>query len=555
MDQNDRLADIVAQWLAEVDRLDRWQRERALSDACHALALERMRGALRALAARQQAVPAETPGEPMRASDAQAQRIDQRLHGQRDARPTGFNETCLKRDGLLRLSVWRALRCWQESMAGAAAQDDAFDALLLRVAGTVSDVPPGIAPALTYACSASALAFFNEALRGALRRLGGAYPQARQALLDLADLPPFDDTGVAVQRWGRAWTAAVFGVYVDWLKQRSNARIDGAMADVWGAGAGTVRFKAPAGLAVLPTRERCMHIDLWTGLVPAQLLAHDAARFQRQADGTAWHRVRLAMHDLGERDLRQRGGTAVHTLFRGLGVEMIYQAVFADAVERTLPPPTEDAAMPAHAPKPTAPAGAPLLAWLGAGQQPNIRLLQRWQPWPTPLLGPNADRRADPAPAGAAAMTPAQQRVFDAWLQSQRVDPDAAHAVQAADLHWRGAVPGTGFRDEQGLPLVNLGQAALWAAAGADAQWLDVAFVVRSHGRWHPLPLLLHDVAVDGGLHTRLLADPAAASSPALDLDRIADALGDPARCFWSVHRGGLGAFVLGAVDLERDAA
>ena len=440
-------------------------------------------------------------------------------------------------------------------MAGAAARDDPFGALLLRVAGTVNEVPPGIAPALTYACSASAIAFFNEDLRSALRRLGDAYPSARQPLTDLADLPPFDDSGVAVQRWGRAWTVAVFGVYLDWLKQRSNARIDSAMVDVWGAGAGTVRFKAPARLAVLPTRERSMRIDLWTGLVPAQLLAHDPARFERQAEGAAWHRVRLAMHDLGERDLRQRGGQAVHTLFRGLGVEMIYQAVFADAVECALPPRVKDATMPVDAPKRTAPAGAPLPSWLGAGQQPNVRLLQRWQPWPTPLLGPNADRRTDPAPAASETMTPAQQRVFDAWLQSQRVDPGAAHAVPAADLHWRSAAAGAGFRDEQGLPLVNLGQAALWDAAGADAQWLDVAFVVRSQGRWHPLPLLLHDVAVDGTLHTRLLADPAAASSPALDLDSIAVALGDPARCFWSVHRVGLGAFVLGAVDLGRDAA
>ncbi len=517
MVQGHSVAAAVAPWQATLARLSARPPKGAAEfpDTCRALG-----DALAALAQGREAVPAELP------ADDGPPALDGWLR--HAARPTGFNDVRRRREALLRLGVWQALESLRDALAGQA--EDALGALQCWMGRPELDVPPGLGPALDYAGSPAALRFFDRELRAALERLAQRHDAEGTAFARLAQAVPYEPTAAAAHGWSRAWSAAVAAVYADWLRQGAQGSIERAMQGLWQDDA--VRFRAPSGLVVLPTRERSMHIDLWTDLVLAQALEHRSARFERAAE--RWYRVAVAMHDLGERDRGSRARGGVRTLYRGIGVEMLYQAVFAGRVAAALAQDPE--------PAPVSRRPAPVVVDLPLpkpGQRANLELVLRWHE------GPEGTRFE-----GAAAAPPLddlQRHLFEAWRRERSGGEDAAAALPAAQLDWRAAGPDDRFADEEGRALPALGHGALWRAAGSGCDWLDVALLVHdpAHG-WRPQPVVLHEEAIGGELRTWLLLAPGAGASDAGAL-RAALAV----RACWAARRAGVGVFVMAGVALD----
>lgn len=492
--------------------------------AAAAASLPVLHDALAALASGLEAVPAEL------AAPQPATPLDGWLR--RSARPCGFNDVRRRREALLRLGVWRALVALGETGG-----DDAglLDALQVWMGRAGIGVPPGLGPALPYAGSASAERFFDRDLRAALARLAERHDPRGADFAPLARAQPYEATAVGVHAWAQAWSAAVAAVYLDWLRHAAQGSLARARQGLWHDGG--VRFRAPSGLVVLPTRERAMHLDLWTDLVGAQALEHRAERFDAAA--RPWHRVRIAMHDLGERD---RGGAAsggVRTIFRGLGVEMLYQTVFAGRALGALGARAGAAAM-----SPVDRAGTlPVVVDVPLprpGQQANLELVLRWH---DPAAADRGTRFA--GDTETLRLSGEQQRRLAAWQQQRGGGAVPASALAAAMIDWRPAGAQDGFVDDAGRTLAALGHGALWRAAGDDADWLDFALVELGPSGWSELPVRLHDDAVDGAWRTWLLLD---ADRPAAEVAALRRAFADPARCCWVARRAGVGVFLMAGV-------
>lgn len=457
-----------------------------------------------------------------------------------------------RREALLRLAVWRVL--WVLSAAGEkkSTSDDTLGTLQIALgARDAGPVPPGLAPTLTYAASAKARGFFEGALRTALARLAEQHDGGGAGFAHWASqLAPGAATSVAAaQGWSQAWSVAVAAVYLDWLGQAALGRLQDALRLVWSQQA--VRFRAPAGLVVLPARERSMHVDLWTDLVLAQALAHDAARFD---DPRPWHCVTVAMHDLGGRERAGKGdGTSRH-IHRGLGVEMLYQTVFAGRATLALAPQEDGWSPPLPPPEPAIVLEVPRPS---PGQQANYRLVLRWKEDDEDGGTVRFDSDASAPP-----LDPHQLAVLRRWAVGE-VARGGARRLSLAEVDWHTArEPEDGAeRDEQ-----LLGDAALWQAAatlGPTPEWIDVMLVVHHRGRWQQMPLALADLAprADGeaadakdGTSPRCALRLRASDDTAVDPRRIRRAL-DSERCqCWAGRAAGLGAFLMVGVDLDREA-
>lgn len=513
MDRGQHVAAALAPWQAAAARLaGRPPPEGAAFED----SLRELQALLATLAEGREAVPAEVPAseEPLEGWLRQA------------TRPAGFNHLRRRRDLLLRLATWRTLEALAQAMPDG---EDALDALQAWMGQPGLDVPPGLGPSLAYAGSASALRFFDQDLRAALQRLAQRHDAAGARFAELARAAPYEATAAAAHGWSRAWSAAVAAVYLDWLRQGAQGRLEAALQGLWREGA--VRFRAPSGLVVLPTRERSMHIDLWTTLPAAQALEHRAARFERAGD--PWHRVALAMHDLGERDRGTRAG--VRTLYRGLGVEMLYQAVFADRGLAALAPRAATERAPMNTPQIVVDVPLPK-----PGQQANLELVLRWH------AGPEGSRYL-----GAAAAPPLNERqrgLIEAWRSERGGGDSAAARLSLPLLDWRPAAPEDRFADDEGRPLQALGHGALWRAAGEGCDWLDVALLCRGSSAtgWQPLPLVLHEEAIEGELRTWLLLAPGVTAP---DPGALRAALAT--RACWVARRAGVGVFVMAGVALD----
>lgn len=555
MDQVDAVAQEVAPWLGAVARLERWFAERAVAPGGvavtprHRQIPDRLRASLQVLGRRGEAIPAQAKRQD-RGPDKGPPRPEQ-IWNEAPRNGPSANELRMQRDTVLRLALWQLLIELRDQAQVERWSESPFVELQRRIAHGADKLPPGVAPSLSYASSPHAMAFFNDKLRSSLRELARRYAGAHAGFAALAELGPFEDSGVAVQLWSGAWTAAVAGVYLDYLQCHSNGDLNRALDALWGLGADTVRFRAPSELMVLPSRERSMHLDLWTDLVLAQVLSHHASRWERTAAGDRWHRVRIAMHDLGTRAYRTPSGAGVRTFVRGLGVEMIYQAVFIHcagaALGRSL-----FAEMPANSTQPSpatqmivvkVPVGCP-------GQEMNLELAVRW-------LRHDEGRRlfADALSTHAPlVMTEGQQRVIGDWSARRPVRESQARALNSSVVDWCPAALADCFEDESGTGWAALGHARLWAAAGEQAQWLDLVLTVWDNGRWHSLPLCVQDELIGGDLRSWLLVEVGTAVLPGINPGAVRAALQVQDANFWAVRAAGVGAFICCAVDLDRPA-
>ncbi len=516
--------------------IDPWSRRLARASASPALTadaagrtqLDDAQSVLQTLARREIAIPAELPAEAT-AAIASWPRTE--------GRPRGFNQMRRRRAAVLRLGVWDCLAALRAALPPR--ERAPLAALQAWLAQRSLAVPPGLGPSLPYAGSEAARVFFDRQLRAALARLGERHDDHGARFGALAAAPAFESTVVGVHHWSGAWSCAVAAVYLDWLAHAAQDDLDAAQRLLWREQ--NVRFRAPEGLVVLPTRERAMHLDLWSDLVLAQVLQHDPTRWPAAAD--PWFRVRLAMHDLGERARGARDPADRRTLFRGLSIEMLYQAVFIGRAQAAL-----DADTSVAPPNPAA--GAPG-QWVvdlplpSPGQQANFELVVRWR---DSAATPGPTRFAGAQPAVPANLDDAQRAWLVRWRETQAASPERASHVDATALDWRVAAADDSFTDDEGQCWAALGHGALWRCAGDEADWLDTVLLAYHAGAWSSVPLHLQDDGVDGVPRTWLFVR----QSADVDVPALRAAFASAHRACWAIRRAGLGAFVMAAADLAQ---
>jgi hypothetical protein len=285
-------------------------------------------------------------------------------------------------------------------------------------------------------------------------------------------------------------------------------------------------------------------MDLWLQPVLAQVLAYDQARWGSAGLDGRWHAVRLAVHDLGARDVGDLAD-GPRTLHRGLSVEMLYEALFIDrttvAIEQHR---TEESAMMDS--RESSSAQAIDIAFPGccAGQQLNLRVILDWR-GAKPIAGPTRRRGSMPLPI---ALDADQQRSIRQWQAT--ATRSHAEPVDPAKLDWQPAQ--RRFGDD--AIEAALGHIDLWGSIDASVQWCDFVGVGCLNDRWVTLPLNLVDGAIDGRARTWLTFDSDdAASLAALGIDTatIRHRLAHKSDCLWVMRRAGLGLFLSLAVDLR----
>lgn len=470
------------------------------------------------------------------------------------------------RDAVLRLGVWDSLRAMGASKLAQMGQAQLLSSLMRSISRPASAQPPCLAPALGFAASPAAAPFFNQALRKTLRHLALAYDPGGAAFTALAETPDFDMTGLAVERWTRAWTAAVAASYVDALFGTDTDRFASAQTRLWrrdNKRSTPLRFKPPEGLIALPTKGHKLNLDLWTGPVLAQVLAHQASRWQAPAAGHTWHRVTLSMHDLHQRDCGEQPDGRL-TVLRGLSVGMLYQVVFIDQIASWLDQlgPEESTMTQAG---PTSASNAVELRLPGgrAGQRTDIHIIIDW-PADADAAGPASHARGlgsagmrNAGPPTPVALDEEQRQVIEAWQQLQGATalPKPQRRLTPQDIGWQVAKPADALVPAEDGTHCRLGSAALWTAAGPDIEWLDLSLLVLYRQRRHELALRWGDDTTEssqaGPPRCWLSTDRSALAELQLSVAALHHASQSSQSCHWHCQLVGLGAVMLMTVDLD----
>jgi hypothetical protein len=371
-------------------------------------------------------------------------------------------------------------------------------------------------------------------VRRVLQTLAARCGSDGAAYARLAPTQPFDAGLPSLVAWSQAWSAAVAGVYLDYLQRHSGDDVQRALVDLWAGQLDAVRFRAGAGLTALPAHAGSLHLDLWTCAVKAQALAFDAARWPQHAAGTCWHGVRIDMHELGHSVNNSSRAAAAS----GLGIETLYRVVFVDhllvatrggagphrdgvvAIDGTATNAGEHTiAIEMERPRP--------------GHLPNLKLLLRWR---DPSAGPLRFAADD------ASMSPTQDQALQRWLAAQG-QAGVARRLSPEVIDWRAGVAS----GADGAVSAMLGHGAFWAALDGAVQWIDPALVVCCGDAWYELPVALSDDAADRTAWT-LHAD--AALPAGLDRATLLQAVGAGA-LQWLATDAGLGVFVMAAIDVD----
>jgi hypothetical protein len=537
-------AAVVAPWQSALRDLTRWFDEHGGSiwqDAARPQAEQRvalLHDTLEALGRGDDAIGSSARARAAQASATAAPRIDALLAGKRVAKPATTPSPALaerRRKALLNLALWDALRGLQSSGAAPPLSPlSPLSRLHARLAEPAATAP-GLSPALAYAQTAAAREFFEQSVRRVLQTLAARCGSDGQAYARLAPTQPFDAGLPSLVEWSQAWSAAVAGVYLDYLQRHSGDDVQRALFDLWAGQLDAVRFRAGAGLTALPAHAGSLHLDLWTCAVKAQALAFDAARWPQHAAGTCWHGVRIDMHELGH-DARANHSSRAAAA-SGLGIETLYRVVFVDrllaamqggagprrdgvvAIDGTATNAGEHTiAIEMERPRP--------------GHLPNLKLLLRWR---DPSAGPLRFAADD------ASMSPTQDQALQRWLAAQG-QAGVARRLSPEAIDWRAG----GATDADGAAAATLGNGAFWAALDEAVQWIDPALVVCCDDAWYELPVELRD-DTDRTAWT-LHAD--AALPAGLDRATLLQAVGAGA-LQWLATDAGLGVFVMAAIDVD----
>ncbi len=558
--QNAAAAQAAREWNARIEQADAELQGGALGPADGAqatqarMAVERARAVVAALAGGQEAIKAEYPGA--RATPPRAGALEQWMHGaaaphngkrepaaspSRDTPPRdALRWAKQSRDAVLRLGVWSVLGDAQARALPSCV------ALVAARCGAAASVPPGIAPTPAWAETADAQAFFGGHLRSVIAEVAEACNGQGAAFATWLDAAPMNRTVASAQRWSGLWSDLVCAVYADWLDRRGAGSIAAARASLWQANGGRmpVRFRPGPGRAAIPTKGHRIHVDLWLQAVLAQVLAHDPARWHEAPLDGRWHAVRLAIHDLGARDVGD-AADGPRTLHRGLSIEMLYAAIFieraggAQEVSMNASIPAADVAQRFEV----------LVPGCAPGQQATLRVILEWSGSRAERGEPGGSARRRDALAQVE-LDSAQREAIQAWrAQRGRRERDAGvQTLDAVRLDWQVAPAAA----SEGARLV-LGHFDLWGAIDGGALWCDIAVVVHHADRWTALPVEMVDGLIDGSLRTWLVLDAddaAALRAQGVDAQHIGQGLASAAASLWVARQSGLGVFVSIGVEL-----
>ena len=476
--------------------------------------------------------------------------------GQR-ALPGAMRRAKRERDALLRLGVYSQLRHWAcvATDLTAGRRRDLVD-LVIAFSRVRLGVPPGIAPAPAYAATAEAAEFFDGGLRHALKLLASRYDELGAAFGVLGECAAMNGTVAAAQRLSGVWTVVACAVFVDWLHRRSTGGgVESACRSLWQFSEKDcpVQFRSPEGLAVLPTADRHMQLDLWTQWVLAQVLEPDTRRSAAAGVDGRWHPIRLNMRDFAGKAEHGRNGNG--RLHSGLAIGMIYQTLVIDRIRDVVAASVDKEVVMGieHGAQAPEAIEVPLPACC-AGQRLTMRVVWEWrsdaQPQPA-----SASTRFAPGPC---ARGPGMEleAAFQRWRGDRlerRRERDRHFGIEALDTLRLGFVPDGSLSGQNSGLLTSIGHVDLSELLHAGPLWIDLAAVAWQGERWSDLHLQLVEGELDGARRDWLAFDTehvAMLADAGLNLTALQSALADTQSSLWVWRTDGVGAFLSIGVDL-----
>lgn len=413
--------------------------------------------------------------------------------------------------------------------------------LLLRSFGrgdaATRAVPPGLVPdRWSEKLDAGATKpFLEEKLRATMEVLDASHYS------DLSGLAPkyYNPVDAAsLAAWSLAWSEAVASTYSDWLSNKGTLGIKEVLHDLMHPG--TTRYRpntSTAGQGPLPTSNRKLRIELWASPLHLHVLSHDDAR-----DVNAEFDIhRISFNEIAER----RSGTnayeegAIKVYRTGLSVQHITAVIWLgrlaprlasyqsknSPIMPTLPP----CVLPANLERDLAIGQRATVANLveridnpGAFKRRGAGSYFAAPPSTTERLTgvgrPEAASRRDAEPVRSPVFPLSEKSLHAVSVIPE--DPDL-HSVGSVRLAWE-------VLHQQG-----------------EGQWMDIAFVLRYAGTWHPVPVVIEE---DGDDEDRvwLSVHPAIAQPWGIASLRRAFA-----SAIWVGLVSGLGVFVAGGLDLD----
>ncbi len=533
----------VAPWLQTLTGLEPWLDQCAGAiwpaggDRPAAELLALLRETLCALGRGEDAIPCAAS---LPRSTVDPQRIDRLLATWRGAgQAPSARRAGQRRKAVLDLALWNALQGLCDAAPGSSRPRTVAE---LHAALALPTPPAaGVSPAPVYAVTEAARQFFDVSVRHVLEALAGKLEDHGSSYASAIPSEPFDGGLPSLVAWSHAWSVAVAGVYLDHLHRLAGEDLAQALRDVWSGRFDAVRFRAGAGLTALPTRAGSLHLDLWTCVVKAQVLAFGAARWPAYAAGTRRHGVRIDMHELSGSARTVAKASAQTRVPSGVSVESLYRAVFIDRLHAVLDRADEPAA---HAAEHSI---AIDMDRPRNGHWPNLKFVLRWRDdsaQPLRFAAANADPEA-------AASDP-QHAAVQRWLTGQGGEAMAS-ALPRERLDWHADAATPRFIDDSGDALLALGHGAFWRAVDPSVQWIDPDLVVCVDGAWYEVPVVLHDDPRDDAdvERTWWLVRDSEPLPAGLDAASLRQAAQCPQALHCVAHQAGLGAFVMVAIDVD----
>jgi hypothetical protein len=464
-------------------------------------------------------------------------------------RPPAAAEALRDRNAMFQLEARAVLEQWAEHLAcesGASLDEIVTADLLVRVSESQAHIPPGLVPKFVSLqvdgklvpaaddCP-EAVAFFETVVRKVLLDLDTVYAEDGSRFSNLA---PSSQT-VEFDQWCLAWTQASVAVGTEWMFRAGEDTLRGAIRALWVSPLPQFRGQGRNGMlrATLPNKlNNGLRFDLSATPVVCQVLDHDVRHWQ--PNGTPPYsnvQVLLSTIDTG------RDWNGVY--YRGRNVGHIYLAIWLERMGQMLAQPIKGLKMAENTIPPTLP---PAVAdnLVQAQFRGISALISLYEQGSTPVpVAPGYF-------AGAVGATS---------VASEQIS-GAPWPVDLQFLDGRYMVIPTTREDlsENSIGRIRLQWDRL--SGQVDAQWIDLAIVVRWQGQWEVLPVEMVDQPFD---EVGLADDSNQDDSPYEELmdltisqmqverwpiERLRQAL---PTAEWAFRRAGLGVFLSGALDLD----
>lgn len=388
-----------------------------------------------------------------------------------------------------------------------------------------------IAPDSTFA-----LPFYEKYVLNVFDQMDALY--SRYGAHFRASLPQ-NVSALTLEQWCSAWTRSAVAVAADWLIRTGHGTLESAAAAIW-------RWRDLPELSrkysAIPTKIKCLSFELRAAPMLCQLLEHDHLHWLGKEEGGN-SMVRFVVRDIIESRINSwtyyHGRKTVH-IYLVLLIQQLAQILEDTPKEtsmqemRTVVPPEGLPPELAHELVPAQFKGAHALLALHEGRvKPPSREASKW------FAGADAAEPSRSMAPAATALAP--------WPVEVKY-LDTRHIVLAST--------------DADLGPLDIGRLRTpWPLLGDQVYWLDTVLVVRRNGKWSVLPVVLEAEQLDEEMETdnadeldevpeervTVTLQPQYAEDWPVSQLRMA-----LARSQWAYRTDGLGAFLCGAVDLDR---